>query len=80
MKDRCLSIIYNDKVSTFEQLLDKASSVSIHIRNLRFLAVERFADVKSHASTIINDFLSKETSNYNLRQKLFLRYLEIDSA
>ena len=53
--------------------MSKASSVSIHISNLRFLAVERFADVKSHASTIINDFLSKETSNYNLRQKLFFK-------
>ena len=38
LHERCLKIIYNDKVSTFEQLLEKNTSVSIHARNL--LAVE----------------------------------------
>ena len=37
---RCLRIIYKDKASTFEQLLEKDISASIHTRNLRFLAVE----------------------------------------
>ena len=39
---RCLRIIYKDKVYTFEQLLEKDSSVLIHIKNLRFLVVEMF--------------------------------------
>ena len=39
---RCLRIIYKDKVYTFEQLLEKDSSVPIHTKNLRFLAVEMF--------------------------------------
>ena len=46
LHERCLRIIYNDKVSTFEQLLEKDSSVSIHARDLRFLAVEIFEVVK----------------------------------
>ena len=74
LHERCLRIIYEDKASTFEQLLEKDSSVSIHTRNLRFLAVEMFKVVKSLAPTIINDlFPLKETNNYNLRRKLFFK-------
>ena len=38
--ERCLRIIYNDKKSTFYELLEKDGPVSIHKRNLRFLAYE----------------------------------------
>ena len=69
---RCLRIIYKDKTSTFEQLLEKDSSVSIHTRNLRLLAIEMFKVNKDLAPTIINDlFPLKETSNYNLIHKPF---------
>ena len=54
--------------------MEKDSSVSIHTRNLRFLAVEMFKVVKGLAPTIINDlFPLKETNNYNLRHKLFFK-------
>ena len=39
---RCLRIIYNDKTSSFEILLEKDGSVSIHNRNLQDLATEMF--------------------------------------
>ena len=59
---------------TLEQLLEKDSSVSIHTKNLCFLAVELFKVVKGLAPTIVNDlFPLKETSNYNLRHKLFFK-------
>ena len=74
LHERCLRIIYNDKVSTLEQLLRKDSSASMHTRNLRFLAIEIFTVVKGLAPTIINDlFPLKETNNYNLRLKLFFK-------
>ena len=67
-------IIYEDKSSTFEQLLEKDSSVSIHTRNLCFLAVEMFKVVKGLVPTIINDlFPLKETNNYNFRHKFFFK-------
>ena len=69
-----LRIIYNDKVSTLEQLLEKDSSVSMHTRNRCFLAVEMFKDLKSLAPTIIYDlFPLKEMNNYSLRHKLFFK-------
>ena len=74
LHERCLRIIYNGKASNFEQLLGKDSSVSIHTRNLRFLALEMFKVAKGLAPTIINDFFPwKETKNYNLRHKLFFK-------
>ena len=80
LHEGCLRIIYKDKASTFEQLLEKDNSVSIHTRNLRFLAVEMYKVVKGLAPTIINDlFPLKETNNLNkwetnnLRHKLFFK-------
>ena len=57
LHERCFRIIYNDKVSIFEQLFGKDSSVSIHTSILRFLAVEIFKVVKGLAATIINEQL-----------------------
>ena len=72
--ERCLRMIYNDKVSIFEQLLEKDSSASMHTRNLRFLAIEMFTVVKGLAPTIINDLLPlKESNNYNSRHKVFFK-------
>ena len=36
----------NDKYSTIEKLRKKASSVTIHKRNFRFLAIEMFNAIK----------------------------------
>ena len=38
LHERCLQIIYSDKQSLFETLLEKDGSVSIHNRNLQILA------------------------------------------
>ena len=39
---RALRTIYNDNVSTFEKLLGKDNSVTIHVRNLTILATELY--------------------------------------
>ena len=38
--ERCLSVIYNDKQSSLTELLNKDSSVPIHITNIQKLAIE----------------------------------------
>ena len=40
LHERCLRLIYNDKQSTFHELLEKDCSVSIHTRTLQFLVTE----------------------------------------
>ena len=42
LHERCLRIIYNDRQSSFDELLNKDSSVSIHLRNIQRLAIEMF--------------------------------------
>ena len=42
LHERCLRIIYSDTKSTFIELSKNNNSVSIHKRNLRFLAIEIF--------------------------------------
>ena len=37
----CLRLIYSDKQLTFEELLEKDDCVSIHIRNLQTLVIDR---------------------------------------
>ena len=40
LHERCLRMIYNDKISNFEELLNKDNSVSIHHNNMEALAIE----------------------------------------
>ena len=42
LHERCLRIICNDKRSSFNALLEKDGSVSIHERNIKILAAEMF--------------------------------------
>ena len=39
---RSLRIVYQDKKSSFEELLQKNNSVSVHMKNLQYLATEIF--------------------------------------
>ena len=49
---RALRIAYQDKKSSFEELLQNDNSVSVHMRNLQYLATEIFK-VKNVSSPII---------------------------
>ena len=68
LRERCLRIIYNDKQSSFTELLNKDSSVSIHIRNIQRLAIEllKFYNVLS-PPLMNNIFNLREENPYNLR-------------
>ena len=69
MKDVC--VVCNDRLSTFEELLNKYNSVSIHHRNLQCLATEMFKVHLGEASKILHEgFPLPEPSTYNLRFQL----------
>ena len=68
MKD--VQLIYNDKRSSFEDLLEKDNSVSIHHKNLQALAIEMFkVHTKTSPEIMQEVFLIKEQGNYNLRNQ-----------
>ena len=67
--ERCLRIIYNDKQSSFTELLNKDSSVSIHIKNIQKLAIEMFKSYQGLSPPIMDNVFKLRTENpYSLRQ------------
>ena len=59
---RCLKIIYDDKQSSFNELLNKDSSVSIHIRNIQRLAIEMFKFCERLAPPIMDNEVENSTT------------------
>ena len=65
---RCLQLIYNDKQSSYEELLINDSTVSIHYRNIQTLATEMFKVKNEMSPEIICDIFTQRINNhYNLR-------------
>ena len=65
--ERALRITYSDRTSTFEELLNKDNSASIHHRNLQVLVIELYKVKSNMAPEILNELFQNRTSSYNLR-------------
>ena len=69
LHERCLRIIYNDKQLSFTELLNKDNSVSIHIRNIQWLAIEMFRFYNGLSPRLMNNIFKLKAENpFNLRQ------------
>ena len=58
--------LFNDKLSSYEELLIKGGTVSIHHRNIQALATEMFKVKNEMSPEIICDIFAQRI-NYNLR-------------
>ena len=68
LHERALGIIYNDHKSNFNELLKEDGSVTVHERNLQFLAIEIFKFNNGLSPAIMNEVFNRNTNvNYNLR-------------
>ena len=74
LHERCLRLIYCDKNSSYEELLEKDGSVSIHHRNIQNLVTE-MCKVKNELAPMItaNVFTTIPENHYNLRNYNFFR-------
>ena len=71
LHERCLQIIYSDKQSSFEALLEKDGSVSIHNRNIQILATEMFQIKNDLSPEIMTErFDQRNEHHYNLRNNV----------
>ena len=60
--ERGLRIVYEDYTSTFEELLKKNESVSIHHRNIQLVAIEMFKVKNSLCPEIMKDLFQLNTN------------------
>ena len=61
-------IIYSDKTLSFQALLEKEGSISMHNRDLQLLAIKMYNTSKAPSPLIIIElFKKKERNQYNLR-------------
>ena len=68
IQERALRITYNDRKSSFEKLLRKDNTVSIHHINLQVLVIEIFKIKNNLTPKILNEIFQNRTSPYNLRK------------
>ena len=66
--ERCLRLIYNDKSSSYEELLTKHGSVSTRHKNIQVLATELYKIKMDFRHKLLLKFLLVKQSHYNLRR------------
>ena len=80
LHERCLRIIYNDKTSSFVDLLAKDGSVTTHTRNLQVLATETFKIQKNMSTELMQRLFCVRQIRYNLRNPHHFAILSINSV
>ena len=70
---RALRVLYEDYDSSFEQLLEKDGSVTVHQRNLQNLMTEIFTTISQINPLYMWEFFVKKDMPYHLRTKVLCR-------
>ena len=64
---RALRIVYADNISSFEGLIEKSGSVSMHDRNLQQMAIEIYKALNDLSPTLVSELPRIKERKYNLR-------------
>ena len=65
LHERVLKIVCNDHFSSFEELLSKDKSVTVHQRNLQILATEMYKILNGLSPDIMQDIFEIKSNYYN---------------
>ena len=66
--ERCLCVVYQDKKSSYENLLVKDGTVSMHHQNIQALAIEMYKIKNDLSTEILSNIFTQMTQNhYRLR-------------
>ena len=66
LHERALRLVYDDSVSTFEELLEKDNSFIVHHYNIQTLCIELYKVLSGQSQTILSDLFERKNINYNL--------------
>ena len=69
MHKSALKIVYKDYISSFEDLLKKDKSVTIHHGNVQSLAIELFKVQESLSNSMFCSIFPTQSISYNLRSQ-----------
>jgi len=67
IQERALRFIYDDYVSTYDDLLNKSKLPSLKIRRLRSIILETFKIVNNQTPIYLNDLVNLKSNSYSFR-------------
>ena len=69
LHERALSIVYNNNVTSFENLLIKDKSFTIYHQNIQLLTIEIYEAIHNLPGGSTSEIFVRNNHNYNLRYK-----------
>ena len=80
MYERALGITYNDRSSSFQNLLEKDNSVTIHHRSIKILATETYKSLQGLSPPLMNEVFLERNNNHSLRGNKVLTRRTVNSV
>ena len=77
---RCLRLIHNYKLSSYEELLEKDGSVSINHKNILSVVIEMFQIKHEQSPEIVKDICAQTTQHCIFRQTRDFRIRSVKSV
>ena len=79
LHERALSIVYNDTIMSFEELLVKDKTFTIHHQNIQSLAIEIYKAMNNLPGENLSKIFVRNNHNYNLCSRSELTVPSINS-
>ena len=68
LHERCLRLVHYDKLTSYEELLEKDGSISIHHKNIHSHAIEMLQIKHEQSPEIVSNIFAQTTQHYNFRR------------
>ena len=72
LQERALRFLLNDKFSSYEQLLNKCKSTTLHLKRLKSICIEVFKSLNQLNPKFMNAMFEKKEISYDLRDSHIL--------
>ena len=80
LHESALRIVYDDTITSFEELLVKDKTFTIHHQNIQSLAIEIYNAMNNLPGGNLSEFFVRNNDNYNLRSRSELTVPSINTV